>query len=38
MIVHGYSADELLQSVLVFIPKDARGDLLASDDYRGIAP
>ena len=37
MIVHGYSADELLQSVLVSIPKDARGDLLASDNYRGIA-
>ena len=37
MIVHGYSADELLQSVLVFIPKDARGDLLAGDNYRGIA-
>ena len=36
MIVHGYSADELLQSVLVSIPKDARGDLLASDNYRGI--
>ena len=37
MIVHGYSADELLQSVLVSIPKDARGDLLASDNHRGIA-
>ena len=36
MIVHGYSADELLQSVLVSIPKDARGDLPASDHYRGI--
>ena len=37
MIVHGYSANELLQSVLMSIPKDARGDLLASDNYRGIA-
>ena len=37
MIVHGYSTEELLQSVLVSIPKDARGDLLASDNYRDIA-
>ena len=37
MILRGYSADELRQSVLVSIPKDARGDLLASDNYRGIA-
>ena len=37
MIVRGYSADELLQSVLVSIPKDPRGDLLTSDNYRGIA-
>ena len=37
MLIHGHSADELFQSVLVSIPKDARGDLLTSDNYRGIA-
>ena len=31
MIVHGYSPDGLHQSVLVSLPRDAHGDLLASD-------
>ena len=37
MLIQGHSADELFQSVLVSILKDERGDLLTSDNYRGIA-
>ena len=33
----GHMADELLSSVLVSIPKDARGSLTNSDNYRAIA-
>ena len=37
MLVHGYNADDLLKSVLVSIPKDVRGTLSDTDNYRGIA-
>ena len=37
MIVHGHSANEFFRSVLVSIPKDARGGLLSSDNYRRLA-
>ena len=37
MFMHGHMADELLSSVLVSIPKDARGSLTNSDNYRAIA-
>ena len=37
MIVHGHSPNELLNVILVNIPKDLRGNLQSSDNYRGIA-
>ena len=37
MLVHGYNADDLLKCTLVSIPKDVRGSLSDSDNYRGIA-
>ena len=37
MIVHGHSPTELLNAILVNIPKDLRGNLQSSDNYRGIA-
>ena len=37
MLVHGYNADYMLKSTLVSIPKDVRGSLSDSDNYRGIA-
>ena len=39
MLMHGHVADELLSSVLVIIPKDARGSLTNSNrnNYRAIA-
>ena len=37
MLIHGHSPDEFISSVLVSIPKDTRGNLLTSDNYRGIA-
>ena len=37
MFIHGYTPDKLLESVLISIQKDSRGDLCCSDNYRGIA-
>ena len=37
MIVHGHTPDELLNAILINIPKDLRGNLQSSDNYRGIA-
>ena len=37
MITHGHSPENLLEALLVSIPKDLRGNMLASDNYRGIA-
>ena len=37
MFVHGYTPSGLLESVVTSIPKDIRGDLCNSDNYRGIA-
>ena len=37
MVVHGHSPNELLNAVLISIPKDLRGNLQSSDNYRGIA-
>ena len=37
MIVHGHSPNDLLNAVIVSIPKDLRGNLQSSDNYRGIA-
>ena len=37
MLVHGYMPNDMLASVLVSIPKDARGSLTNSANYRAIA-
>ena len=37
MLVHGYNAADLLSSTIISIPKDARGDMSRSDNYREIA-
>jgi hypothetical protein len=36
-IRHGYMANEMLLSTLTSIPKDTRGNICESDNYRGIA-
>ena len=35
--MHGYTADNLLLNVLKPIPKDVRGNLSDSNNYRGIS-
>ena len=37
MLVHGFTANNLLISTLVSIPKNVRASLTSSDNYRGIA-
>jgi hypothetical protein len=37
MIVHGHTANELLHSTIISIPKNLRSSLCSSDNYRGIA-
>ena len=37
MMVHGYNANDLLSSTVISIPKNTRGDLSQSDNYRGIS-
>ena len=37
MLYHDYSADDLLCSCIISIPKDKRGSLNDSSNYRGIA-
>ena len=37
MFVHGYTPSRLLEAVICSIPKDLRGDLCSSNNYRGIA-
>ncbi len=37
MLRHGYTPHALLSAVIVPIPKDRKGDLSDSDNYRGIA-
>ena len=37
MLIHGYNAADLLSSTIISIPKDTRGDMSRSDNYRGIA-
>ena len=37
MIVHGYNPSDLLLSTIVSIPKDLKGSLSKSDNYRGIS-
>ena len=35
MLSHGYNLNQLLQSVIVSIPKDIRNSLSSGDNYRG---
>jgi hypothetical protein len=37
MLIHGYSPQDLLNSTLISIPKDVRGDLSSDENYRGIS-
>ena len=37
MLVHGYNLSDLLLSTIIFIPKDLKGSLSKSDNYRGIS-
>ena len=37
MMVHGYNANDLLSSMVISIPKNTRGDMSQSDNYRGIS-
>ena len=35
--MHGFSPNDLLEAVIVSIPKDIKGDLRSDSNYRGIA-
>ena len=37
MFMHGYTADNLLLNVKKSIPKDVRGNMSDSNNYRGIS-
>ena len=37
MFSHGYNPNQLLQCVIVSIPKDIRRSLSSADNYRGIS-
>ena len=37
MLRHGFTPNDLLESVIISIPKDVRGNLCVDDNYRGIA-
>ena len=37
MMVHGCNANDLLSSTVISIPKNTRGDMSQSDNYRGIS-
>ena len=36
MFIHGFTPDDLLESVITSIPKDPRGNLCIDDNYCGI--
>ena len=36
MMVHGYNAEQLLLGTITSLPKDLRGDICDSNNYRGI--
>jgi hypothetical protein len=36
MIIHSYTPDLLLESTIISIPKNTKGDLSSSENYRGI--
>ena len=37
MMVHGYTPDHMLSATISSIPKDEKGDLSDSENYKGIA-
>ena len=37
MLIHGHTPSDLLDSVIISIPKDPRGNMCSNDNYRGIA-
>ena len=37
MHTHGFKPDKLLQTTIISIPKDSRGSICSSDNYRGIS-
>ena len=37
MLVHGYLPDDILHSITIPIPKNTKGNMSCSDNYRGIA-
>jgi len=37
MVIHGHTANDLLYSTIISIPKNLRASLCSSDNYRGIA-
>ena len=37
MLSHGYNANDLVFSPIVYIPKDIHSSLSSSDNYRGIS-
>ena len=36
MFTHGFNTDDLLQSTIISIPKDSRGSMCSSDNYRAF--
>ena len=37
MLTHGYTPDDLLLSTIIYIPKDNKGSMSSSDNYRDIS-
>ena len=37
MLTHGFNPEDLLLSTIISIPKDNRGSMNSSDNYRGIS-
>ena len=37
MLTHGFNPEDLLLSTIISIPKDNRGSIKSSDNYRGIS-
>ena len=37
MFIHGHTPTDLLESVLLSIPRDVRGNMCSKENYRGIA-
>ena len=37
MLTHGFNPEDILLSTIISIPKDNRGSMNSSDNYRGIS-